>query len=261
VTVFAVACGGLGACGDEADLAARIEAEIEAATVAEASGFTFGDPRLGESAGIDLVPPEGQADVSAEDLVATLLIIDEYRGKARAMRRSNTFEVGGSTELLTGAWDEQRSSDGAAGLNVLTSVGGPYGDVYCRLAELQFLSGPDAGSDFSRIAECNPELRQLVVGAWDQSTGLDGLAELEHLEWLMIYGTVTDVAAFPRIESLKELTVHLAEDTVETRYELRRRLPLGCHVTYRDTPDNPASRPAEEGGRIVTPGPASRYWP
>jgi hypothetical protein len=240
-----VALFNLPGCDNESALAQRVEADVQAASEAQASDFRIGDSSYGEDTSIRLEPPAAGSGISANDLVATLLVVDGYRRDNRALRRSTVLYISNSESDITAMWSGGSFLWGASAK--LVRVQGAtmaYTDAFCGLPDLEGLESPGAGSDFSRIADCNPKLTSLGILAWEESTGLDGLGGLGRLETLFVRGTVGDIEQVPKLASLKDLTLSLEEDTTANREALQSRLP-GCSITYTDAAGQIAMYPSD----------------
>ena len=234
-----IAC--LSGCTDEKELAARIEQEITDATKVTASDLSFGDSDYGEDSKINLSLPDGQAVISTEDLVTTLAIIDKYRREHHEMRRTNGLTItGAEQDLILVAWGKSGLLRRSTKLTAVMVASMAYTDAFCRLPDLEILEAPGAGSDFSSIARCNPELKRLQIQSWDQSEGYEGLAGLTNLEELYIRGKVHDVTQIPQLETLNQLELYLADDNAASRAELEERLPE-CSITYLEADPNAES--------------------
>jgi hypothetical protein len=173
----------------------------------------------------------GRMGLSTPQTVAAITAFGSFLGEPGPLRDDYTlsliFPYSGGQEV---EWDRL---GGASERHVRSVVGTdlPYGESYCAFPELRVLLHAGAGSDFGRVGECNPELEEFGISAWQDSTGRDGLAELGQLKTLSIEGGFDDPAAISSLQSLRTLRVELANDTPETREELRATLP-NCDIEF-----------------------------
>jgi hypothetical protein len=81
------------------------------------------------------------------------------------------------------------------------------------------------------LGECNPDLEELGITDWRDSTGRPGLADLEKLRVLEIEGGFDDPSVLSSMPRLQTLRVELASDTWEARDQLRALLPA-CEIEF-----------------------------
>ncbi|MDR3360039.1 MAG: hypothetical protein LBO20_05225 [Bifidobacteriaceae bacterium] len=195
----------------------------------------------GQGSSLYFLSPENE-DLSVRELwdqvglftpqtVAAITVFGSYLGKSGPLADQTTlslvFPYSGRQEV------EWTAPDRAGAGHVRSIVGSdlPYDDSYCAFPELRVLRYVGAGSDFGRVSECNPELEELGITAWQDSTGQAALAGLKNLEILDIEGVFDDPSALSSLRSLQTLRVELANDTPEARREARALMP-DCDIEF-----------------------------
>ncbi|MDR2379345.1 MAG: hypothetical protein LBD70_07990 [Bifidobacteriaceae bacterium] len=236
---------GLGAAGQ------TVVEEFNAAAAAQAVEFAPPGSRADRALGalIRLEPAPGRSDVATADLVAAIGIV--------GARRAEWVGAGGTLHLTLewpnhrawAYWERNFEGDGIE-LARINGRFGPYDESFCQLPTLSEIDALAGANDFSRVAECNPELESLGLEDWDGSTGHRALGDLEHLSTISIRPwdsdapvehPVTDLALFGPLERLQSLTLCLADDGDENRALVLNRYPL-ADVVFLNRAGQPAPR-------------------
>jgi hypothetical protein len=234
--VAGLALLGLGACGEE-ELRREIMGEIAAATAGRVVDFKLTDARVGQPSWVWLSPPEGEEDVTPEDIAAAMAVIDAHQSDRRLRRGGIELAVDDDRSLrqplVNAAWWE--TADGSdVELASISGASVVYGEWMCQFPHLRQLSMTGPGSDFSRVGECSPALEILEIGAWGESTGHEGLGDLKNLVGLSAFEGV-EPGEFPEFEGLTSLSVELVEDTDANRAAIEAKVP-GSDVTFQVWP-------------------------
>jgi hypothetical protein len=230
--VLTVVASVLAACGED-ELRAEIAAEMEAATEGTVLDFELADNH-GNRNLVKLGLPEGETAASPADIAAVIAVVDSRQSDGR-LAPSGVLRLTAITGFLLDGphvqaeWRESATGGG----QVIYEIRGElaYGSWMCQLPTLRRLYQVGRSSDFSQAGECSPELEILSIASWDESTGHDGLADLNNLKHLGIDADLTDVRTLPEMRHLETLGLPNEANTPENRAYLEDRYP-GCDVDF-----------------------------
>ncbi|MDR1426812.1 MAG: hypothetical protein LBJ08_03520 [Bifidobacteriaceae bacterium] len=171
--------------------------------------------------------------LSTADLVSVIAVVDSYRPQSVVLRKWSNGVLHISPEPLDGitvGWTQAVEPGGPESVSV-SGAKSPYDESYCRLPGLVGLVSAGEGSDFTRIAECNPLLETLWIDSWEGSSGHEGLAGLTRLRHLRVGGVVDDPSIILGFDTLEELRIVLPDNTAASRAAFQAKLPH-CKVEF-----------------------------